>query len=119
MFGENSFRKLGLVDGSSNTLAIGERFSSEFGNHGAIWMRSTNRVGDGGDGTSVAGVCDRNVRPNDVTNPEAFSSVHPGGVLFVVVDGSVRFVDDDIDGIVYERLGRKDDDGSPRTSMAR
>lgn len=72
-------------------------------------MRSTNRNGDGGDGTSVAGVCDRIIRPNDLTNPEAFSSRHSGGVQFIVVDGSVRFIPDEIDGVVYEKLARKND----------
>ena len=48
LFGENSFSHMPTcVDGLSNTLAIGERYLSQQGNHGAIWMRSTNRAGDG------------------------------------------------------------------------
>lgn len=115
MFGEHSFSSLEIPDGGSQTLLVGERFLSPAGNHGAVWMRSTNRSGGAGDGTAVAGVCDRSARPNDWTNPEAFSSLHAGGVQFAQVDGAVRFVDDDIDDGVYERLARKDDQRSAAT----
>ena len=84
MFGENSFRKLNIADGLSNTLAIGERQVSPLRNQGAIWMRSSNRAFDGGDGTSVAGVCHRDIRPNDKLSPNAFTSAHPKGAMFTM-----------------------------------
>jgi Protein of unknown function (DUF1559) len=109
LFGEHSFHRLGSIDGTSHTLAIGERVISQQGNNGAIWMRSTNRTGDSGNGTSVAGICHRSILPNNLTNPNGFSSNHPGGVLFVAADASLRFIRDDVDGFVYEHLGQRND----------
>ncbi len=110
LFGELSFVTLdGVTDGTSFTFAVGERVMTDQDNHGAIWMRSVNRLGNAGDGTSVAGVCDRRAMLNDMTNPEAFNSNHMHGAQFVMVDGSVLFVSEKIECATYERLGQRDD----------
>lgn len=67
-------------------------------------MRSVNEAGDGDDGTAVAGICDRAAMVNDVTNADAFSSLHTDGANFLMADGSVRFINETIEAEVYERL---------------
>ena len=117
MFGESSSVKISDIrDGKSMTFLLGERRMTESDYCGAVWMRSVNRAGNGGDGTSVAGVCDHLTMPNDARNPDAFSSPHKGGAHFVMVDASVRFVQNEIDPKVYERLARIEDERTVRQS---
>jgi prepilin-type N-terminal cleavage/methylation domain-containing protein len=98
-----------LVDGESETLLAGERAFRTTGNAAGIWMRSINKAGDGGDGSAVAGVCDKSAMINDFANPDAFSSSHEGGAHFLRADGSVQFFNDKIAADVYERLATIDD----------
>lgn len=41
-------------------------------------------------------------------NDLLFGSQHPGGANFVFADGSVHFISDDIDEVLYEALGSRD-----------
>ena len=43
-----------------------------------------------------------------------FKSQHPGGANFALCDGSVRFLPDDINYTIYQRLGDRRD-GEPVT----
>lgn len=110
LFGEASSVTVDdITDGTSQTFAIGERRLTDSGNAGAIWMRSTDRHGTAGDGTSVAGVCHRTVRLNDLTHADAFSSNHEGGAHFLLADGTVRFISEEIDAATYEHLAHRSD----------
>lgn len=113
IFGEASSVQISMIlDGTSETFLVGERLLTETGNNGAIWMRSINRAGDAGDGSAVAGVCDRRVSINDLTHPDAFSSNHEGGAFFVMADGAVRFVSETIEPLVYDESATIDGDRS-------
>ena len=102
IFGENSrCRMRDIVDGTSNTLMVGERDMTD--NDGAVWIgpvndNSTNAVSSG---RAVVGVCDPIAKLNSATvstsAPNAFSSLHEGGAHFVLADGSVRFISENID----------------------
>lgn len=91
-----------LQGGASQTLLMGERAGTQEGGGAAIWMRSVNRTGDGDDGTAVAGVCSSDARLNDKSQLDAFSSWHTGGAHFLFGDGSVRYVNQQIDLKTYE-----------------
>jgi prepilin-type processing-associated H-X9-DG protein len=42
-----------------------------------------------------------------------FKSQHPGGVHFLMADGSVHFLDENIDYMNYQRLGDRRDGETP------
>ena len=96
----------GIVDGTQFTLLVGERSMTLEGTHGAIWMRSINRAGNRGDGLAVTGICRRDVRLNDVTQRSGFLGRHPGGVVFAMADGAVRFISEGIESDTYEHLAQ-------------
>jgi type II secretory pathway pseudopilin PulG len=70
-----------IVDGESQTVAIGETASEH--------------------GWALPGTGDSDALPNQ---GGAFGSFHAGGVLFLVCDGSVRLIADGIDKTQYEAL---------------
>jgi prepilin-type N-terminal cleavage/methylation domain-containing protein/prepilin-type processing-associated H-X9-DG protein len=102
-----------ITDGSSNTIAIGERAWFQ---GAAMWVGSANILGGGpggapvclgrvywkinefpdppgtkiqpGDGNVIGGI--RNAR-------EGFGSYHPGGSMFLLADGSVRFISENLE----------------------
>ena len=55
----------------------------------------------------TSGSCDNR---NDFSVYSGFKSKHPGGVQFVLCDGSVRLISDGIDLLTYHRLGERADE---------
>jgi prepilin-type processing-associated H-X9-DG protein len=122
-----------ILDGTSNTWAVGERkwvFEDINGNklisaaahafgavvepHGHTWRRGYQlAVGVyrmNMDGTDQAG----QIYSGQVSQrgAQGFSSVHPGGAQFCLADGSVRFVAETIDGHFDHRGVQTDANGS-------
>ena len=107
-----------FIDGTSKTFMLGERsvgipgtaLSHNYTNWvGTIKHHSsggTESVGSGFRGSMhVAGIT--GLPFNDATGtywPHAFRSMHPGGGHFCLADGSVRFINDDIDFNTYKGL---------------
>ena len=89
-YARSSTRIRDVTDGTSNTIALGERTVLDA--HRDDPKRWPSWCGPGGLGigstvsSSVAGPM------NHPTNMHLFSSHHPGGVHFCFVDGSVRFI---------------------------
>ena len=116
VFGANSatnFRD--LTDGSSQTLAVGERaqslsvaswmsmvpggwlFPAKLRNAGGPYAPASG-VPACGYSLAPVGLIDAPRTPNNKTgHPEDFSSFHNGGVNFLFADGSVRFLKDSVD----------------------
>ena len=137
IFGLNTSTRIrDIVDGTSNTLMIGERGTGDIGltgRHGAaVWSGLTDDESAAAlpdDGPScVIGISllrmNTGIHSNQtaVTKPWlAFSSMHPGGAQFTLADGSVRFVSQNIDSRIgtpltdadqwgiYQKLARIDD----------
>ncbi|MEX0725453.1 MAG: DUF1559 domain-containing protein [Planctomycetaceae bacterium] len=91
-----------LTDGSSNTLIAGERRTNEPLGWYSTWV---GRVAEGEEAFQrVTGALDH--PPNDpAAHFDDFSSVHEGGAQFVLGDGHVQFISENIDKNVYRALG--------------
>jgi prepilin-type N-terminal cleavage/methylation domain-containing protein/prepilin-type processing-associated H-X9-DG protein len=114
-----------VTDGLSNTLFIGERKSvgktSDIPEYfGSIWIGAVahkDRVPAGSTWNSNANVgrtycvvaassgTHPNYLINSTTQGQAYSSLHTGGAHFVMGDGSVRFISENISATDYQRLG--------------
>jgi prepilin-type processing-associated H-X9-DG protein len=95
-----------VVDGLSNTLMVGERTSRQ----AASWEGSATWVGAvPGAHRDAARVVGRAGRvPNDILGDFAdFGSWHPFGANFVMADGSVRMISDEIEQATYHALATR------------
>ena len=97
-----------ITDGASNTFMIGERCVTS---GAGIWPG----VGSNEFENDVMTECSHGSRPN--RGLTSFSSAHPGGVQFVMCDGRVVFINDNIDSKpvtegdlgIYQRLANRHD----------
>jgi len=88
-YGESATRIQDVLDGTSNTFALGERtaFGASLQNDGS-WPSWCGPGGGGAMNTVSSAVSDK----LNSTGNGAFSSQHPGGAVFCFVDGHARFV---------------------------
>lgn len=112
LFNNSEIRMADVLDGTSNTFLVGERAGYQAM---ATWVGNRNPRGSGNQGADyVLGKI--SVPLNSTTHPqrwEAFSSLHPGGAHFVLADGAVRFVSQDID---FNNSGHTNtNNGNPHT----
>jgi prepilin-type N-terminal cleavage/methylation domain-containing protein len=104
-----------VTDGTSNTLMVGERDGSNGSNNSyrkaaiwpgceaAIYMDGCMGSTDGTDTTMLI-----NSRSNNTQGTwHSFGSKHVGGCHFVLADGSVRFISENISSYTYTALGTK------------
>ena len=110
-----------LADGTSNTILMGEirmacnLYSPDWGWAWpeSLWYATTAPINfptcpeDPGFGTNP---CFTNVNTN-WNAAFGFKSKHEGGEQFLLGDGSVRFIQENIDRLTYARLGDKNDGG--------
>ncbi|WP_166830958.1 DUF1559 domain-containing protein [Thalassoroseus pseudoceratinae] len=111
-----------IIDGTSNTVCIGEVSVSEnvtASNIGdgayPIWAGGNPNGRGCGDELGLGShlrLMDRITPINQRINAESnlsFGSQHPGGAQFVFGDGSVSFLSENIDVVTYENLGQRND----------
>jgi prepilin-type N-terminal cleavage/methylation domain-containing protein/prepilin-type processing-associated H-X9-DG protein len=110
-----------VTDGTSNTIMMGE-VRPDCHSHAPYGWWYSNAMGNAHAGT-VTPINEFNtctMAPKKVSNPACtalseynyswgFKSFHTGGVHFLLVDGSVRFISENIDPHNYQRLGGRAD----------
>jgi prepilin-type N-terminal cleavage/methylation domain-containing protein/prepilin-type processing-associated H-X9-DG protein len=96
-------RMADIIDGTSNTIAIGEVYDGHLGNNPNIWsvgsrhahaLRTTENPINTPPGTGIL----------YTTLNGAFMSRHTNGANFALGDGSVRFLQQNMDITTYRRL---------------
>jgi len=109
-FSHNSvIRMSDFIDGSSNTIVVGERATNQMVPAGATAHLSTwVGVIPGGEETfeRILGSADH-VPNHPNGHIEDFSSNHTGGAQFILGDGSVRFISENIDANLYRGLATR------------
>ena len=97
-----------VLDGTSNTYLLGEISWKDMPYYRA-WIRG--KFGDSrGTLYLLSKILEFPLNSKDTTywNRVAFGSMHPGGAMFTMADGSTRFVSDSINFNVYLATGSKD-----------
>ena len=127
--GHTSLSAISGADGTSETLMLGEL---DFGLRNFYFLTCLEKLnqvrggttiwGTGYPGFSLAttyGVYNSDVIVIPGTNYEwaTFRSDHPGGCNFVMVDGSVRFVDDSIDAALLDALATRSGGEVPASGL--
>lgn len=118
MFSRNSRTRVrDVVDGLSQTLALGERVNGEFrngashGNHFEYetnWMAAVREVTDPTDDHGHMVLFQTGHVPNDPQSDDRdVSAPHVGHAHFALGDGSVRSIGESIDFNLYQALGTR------------
>ncbi|WP_339734081.1 DUF1559 domain-containing protein [uncultured Gimesia sp.] len=108
-FLNSSIRLRDITDGTTNTIAAGECINNfdVFKDH--FYIGSTSIGGwDGAPREYSEHVASTGV-PMNTTNEVAFGSLHPGGAHFLLLDGSVRFLSENMSQTIYSYLGSRAD----------
>ncbi len=117
MFGRFSgaVRLAQVVDGTSNTILMGEirpdcsdHFTNGWMHINSIWSATTAPINFPTCPGSPA--LSDNCHKSDTWNTsQGFKSQHVGGAHFVLSDGSVRFISENVDYATYQKLGDRRD----------
>jgi len=101
-----------VTDGTSNTIMLGEMSwdSQQFGTRYRSWLRG----GDSGGcfcvgARNATNAINSGMKANLIAqyNEVPMGSMHPGGALFGLGDGSGRFISESIDMNVYRSLASR------------
>ncbi|MCA9138880.1 MAG: DUF1559 domain-containing protein [Planctomycetales bacterium] len=111
-------RVAAILDGLSNTLAIGERHNGPIpqrhttaGGHTVFentWVAAIRDVDDVADDHGHMVLFETQYRPNQVDGDDkGLAAPHKGLCQFALMDGSVRAITENIDAEVYDALGTR------------
>lgn len=128
-----------MTDGTTNAIVVGERYTPNAQGQGTAlqpvghvaWIGSGGAIGDNAAPATVLGdTAVALTAPNGATAPftpagyringnnggtvargqtSGFGSLHTGGCHFLLGDGTVRFISENIDSVLYRNLGTIND----------
>jgi prepilin-type N-terminal cleavage/methylation domain-containing protein len=101
-----------VTDGTSNTIAFGEKCYFTLDTSANIPRDWPLWVGSVGEDEQVLFKTEYGDVMNSVVDDDSAFSFHEGGVQFTMADGAVRFISENIDRDLYWRLGAMND-GNP------
>ncbi|MCU0879251.1 MAG: DUF1559 domain-containing protein [Pirellulaceae bacterium] len=119
-FGDSKIRMADILDGTSNTAAIGESKWETFtqdGNQMDFWYIGSPQIDPWPSGTEYSEFVGSTGVPYNARSQAAlsgyikelsFSSFHPGGAMWVYADGSVKFLSYTMNAAVYQAIGSRD-----------
>ncbi|MCA9261614.1 MAG: DUF1559 domain-containing protein, partial [Planctomycetales bacterium] len=111
LFLNSSLRFSDVLDGSSQTLLLGEFLPMRDSLGWVSGTRATLR--NTGTAMAAASQAFRDSEQNKAYPGPlvvgGFASSHPGGCLFALGDGSVHFLNESLDAKTYQRLGHRAD----------
>jgi prepilin-type N-terminal cleavage/methylation domain-containing protein len=95
-----------ILDGTSNTIMLGEAMTGK--DYQNSWVHMDNTIATCAYPPNAKNpVTNKDYPPDQWWNRYAFTSAHPGGVMFAMTDGSVRFISDNIPIPVFRALGTR------------
>jgi prepilin-type N-terminal cleavage/methylation domain-containing protein/prepilin-type processing-associated H-X9-DG protein len=95
LFPDSKLQEAHVSDGTTNTILAGERSSRDWA---GVWIGVRNDSSDSDTGLRQnLGISDVPINARGDGPRRGFSSEHPGGALFVFVDGHVDFLDEQIE----------------------
>ncbi len=106
-FHNSSMKMRDLTDGTSNTMLVGERTTFKDPGTGdpfyGTWSGALPEVEE-----AIARVMGHAEHPpNENDHPEDFGSAHTGGAQFLLGDGAVRFISENIDEGLFQALATR------------
>lgn len=101
-----------ILDGTSNSFALGETSFNQNGLSAWFWFNGVlataafpvNRPAECPEGIGLGRVAGWNACWTNWPNNQGFSSLHTGGAQFAFCDGSVHFISENIDLATYRNL---------------
>jgi len=112
----SSLRMADVTDGTSNTIALGEISWNDYGGYRA-WHRGGYHTGSGTEIVNISEKSHRwpiNIGKRDTAstyrslkNDGPYGSQHPGGAMFALCDGSIRFLSETVDHNTYLSLASR------------
>ena len=105
-FHNSSVRFRDITDGTSNTLAVGERATQVKSGNAPFYSTWSGVIAGGDEATArVLGAADH--PPNLGVHAEDFSSKHVGGAQFLLGDGHCKFLSENIDRNLFGSLATR------------
>ncbi len=115
IFSGSLIRLIDIPDGTSHTIMVGEKYLNRDSYYSGLDGADNENmyIGDNPDITRFTGTEQETLPPQrdraGYANVDLFGSAHPASINCVMCDGSVHSITYEVDGIMFSRLGSRND----------